>query len=263
MSPTREVVKRKRSSNKNQHMSGNSLGAQSSAGRRRKQDQAVYEDMDEDMRILTEAAEQHYAHSMSLEPRFPVTDPRKPCVCQHCGVGFAREKALASHARVSTYIRYFIYKGIIVVIILYYRFTEEILRLNAKLVVKCFGMQPCYVNIHEQNIKYNPVILNMNRKTVNILLYINIIFFFIILFILDESDMSDADSKFGDYYCNTCGMSFHRVDLLKRHARLHMSKKDISESDDGHMCNVCGETFREALDLLAHAEAHARYQPHR
>lgn len=42
-----------------------------------------------------------------------------------------------------------------------------------------------------------------------------------------------------------------------------MSRKDISETEDGHMCNVCGETFREALDLLAHAEAHARYQPHR
>lgn len=34
------------------------------------------------------------------EPRFPISDPRKPFVCQHCGVGFAREKALASHARV-------------------------------------------------------------------------------------------------------------------------------------------------------------------
>lgn len=65
MSPTHEVPKRKRSSNKHNQMSGNSSGI----SRRRKQDQAVYEEMDEDMRILTEAAEQHYAHSMSLEPR--------------------------------------------------------------------------------------------------------------------------------------------------------------------------------------------------
>lgn len=33
-------------------------------------------------------------------PRWPVTDPTKPYVCQFCGVGFGREKALASHARI-------------------------------------------------------------------------------------------------------------------------------------------------------------------
>lgn len=35
--------------------------------------------------------------------RYPITDSRKPFVCQHCGVSFAREKALASHARVNNY----------------------------------------------------------------------------------------------------------------------------------------------------------------
>lgn len=38
----------------------------------------------------------------SLQSHFEITDPSRPFVCQHCGVGFAREKALASHARVST-----------------------------------------------------------------------------------------------------------------------------------------------------------------
>lgn len=33
--------------------------------------------------------------------RYPVTDPRKPFVCQQCGIGFARQKALSSHSRVS------------------------------------------------------------------------------------------------------------------------------------------------------------------
>lgn len=32
--------------------------------------------------------------------KYPVTDPKKPFVCQHCGVGFARQKALESHAKV-------------------------------------------------------------------------------------------------------------------------------------------------------------------
>ncbi|KAJ8872488.1 hypothetical protein PR048_026094 [Dryococelus australis] len=38
--------------------------------------------------------------SEPLTPRWPVVDETRPYVCQHCGVGFAREKALASHARV-------------------------------------------------------------------------------------------------------------------------------------------------------------------
>ncbi|XP_030762401.1 zinc finger protein 91 isoform X2 [Sitophilus oryzae] len=38
--------------------------------------------------------------SSQEEIRYPVIDPKKPFVCQHCGVAFAREKALASHARV-------------------------------------------------------------------------------------------------------------------------------------------------------------------
>ncbi|XP_067013708.1 zinc finger protein 420 isoform X2 [Anabrus simplex] len=33
-------------------------------------------------------------------PRWPVVDASRPYVCQHCGVGFAREKALGSHARI-------------------------------------------------------------------------------------------------------------------------------------------------------------------
>ncbi|KAG5867641.1 hypothetical protein JTB14_006717 [Gonioctena quinquepunctata] len=34
-----------------------------------------------------------------VENRYPITDPRKPFVCQHCGVAFAREKAMLSHTR--------------------------------------------------------------------------------------------------------------------------------------------------------------------
>lgn len=65
----------------------------------------TYSYVDEDMRLMeamannkTEYAE--YLQNSQGETRYPVTDPNKPFVCQHCGVGFAREKALASHARV-------------------------------------------------------------------------------------------------------------------------------------------------------------------
>ncbi|XP_012139095.1 uncharacterized protein LOC100879068 [Megachile rotundata] len=77
-----------------------------------------YDYVDEDMRLLEEmtsrnsARSSNYASSsrwndqmspVSTEPqapRWPITDPTKPYVCQYCGVGFAREKALASHARI-------------------------------------------------------------------------------------------------------------------------------------------------------------------
>nr|CAD7569262.1 unnamed protein product [Timema californicum] len=39
-------------------------------------------------------------HAEPPVPKWPVTDETRPYVCQHCGVGFAREKALASHARI-------------------------------------------------------------------------------------------------------------------------------------------------------------------
>ncbi|XP_024084729.1 zinc finger protein 27 isoform X2 [Cimex lectularius] len=43
--------------------------------------------LQEEMRLMVE----------SVQPKFPVIDPARPYVCQHCGVGFAREKALLSH----------------------------------------------------------------------------------------------------------------------------------------------------------------------
>ncbi|XP_055372506.1 zinc finger protein 616 [Condylostylus longicornis] len=80
----------------------------------------------------------------------------------------------------------------------------------------------------------------------------------------DESDSNDS-SKYGEFYCNICGMSFHRQDLLRRHSKSHIKKEAADNGYVGaemrHCCNVCGENFSEALDLLAHAEIHARSQP--
>lgn len=71
--------------------------------------------VDEDMRLMTELASRgggddangYYVNGVVEEakppepvaPAWPVTDPSRPYVCQHCGVGFARQKALGSHAR--------------------------------------------------------------------------------------------------------------------------------------------------------------------
>lgn len=72
----------------------------------------------------------------------------------------------------------------------------------------------------------------------------------------DEYEAEGGDS-FGIYYCDHCGMSFHRVNLLRQHVKTHL--RQMSTSDE-HVCKVCGDTFGEALDLLAHAEMHARHQ---
>lgn len=83
-----------------------------------------------------------------------------------------------------------------------------------------------------------------------------------------QTETESEQQLYGDFYCSKCGMSFHRLDLLKRHAKLH-NKTQTEESGIGgdddiryrHCCNTCGESFAEALDLLAHAEIHARYPP--
>lgn len=75
-----------------------------------------------------------------------------------------------------------------------------------------------------------------------------------------DSD-SEADSKYGVFYCSTCGMSFHRNELLMRHQKTHVKYDREINTTTQHCCNVCGESFLEALDLLAHAEIHTRFQP--
>lgn len=61
-----------------------------------------YNYIEEDVRLMDSMDSSYLAegNSAETEPRFTILDPRKPFVCQHCGVGFAREKALASHARI-------------------------------------------------------------------------------------------------------------------------------------------------------------------
>lgn len=64
--------------------------------------------------------------------------------------------------------------------------------------------------------------------------------------------------EFGIFYCDHCGMSFHRVNLLRQHVKTHLRQLSGDEQHEVQ-CQECGETFAEALDLLAHAEVHARH----
>ncbi|KAJ8984933.1 hypothetical protein NQ317_012183 [Molorchus minor] len=153
------------------------------------------------------------------EVRYPITDPKKPFVCQHCGVGFAREKAMLSHTRVH---------------------AEGDSPFECQ---KCGEMfwDPAQMREHAK-LKHGDIDDIEDDE---------------------DEDYSDEETKYGTFYCTTCGISFHRQDNLKRHTRIHVKEEFINEHEFGHICNVCGESFQEALDLLAHAKVHARALEHR
>lgn len=165
--------------------------------------------------------------------QYPIIDPSRPFVCQKCGVSFAREKALMSHAKMH----------------------------RSDAPYECDSCSEMFWDIyllrdHQRTHHAGGQTSNSEYEPEN------------------EKEYSDSepDSKYGEYYCNICGMSFHRQDLLKRHITKCEQKKSeytddryggvaASSSSSMHCCNVCGESFIEALDLLAHAEVHARFQP--
>ncbi|XP_015124410.1 zinc finger protein 569 [Diachasma alloeum] len=175
--------------------------------------QKSFDYVDEDMRLLEEMTTRP-----NSAPRWPITDPTKPYVCQYCGVGFAREKALASHARIH----------------------------GGDSPFECTNCGDMFwdVNALRDHIRIKHGVTQSP---------------------IDEFEASETpytgDDRFGEFYCETCGVPFHRLDLLKRHRKIHVKQEGGSEQVDAsnhHVCNVCGEWFEEALALLAHAELHAR-----
>lgn len=174
-------------------------------------------DYESDELVKPQYVEYLQENNAITEPRFPITDPRKPFVCQHCGVGFAREKALASHARV--------HGG-----------------------DSPFECQKCGEMFWDAALMREHVRVKHGGVED---------------FDEEDDDYSEEETRFGQFFCPTCGMAFHRLDNLKRHQRIHIKEEYVNESEFGHICNVCGESFQEALDLLAHAEVHARGSEHR
>ncbi|XP_012226507.1 uncharacterized protein [Linepithema humile] len=155
-------------------------------------------------------------------PQWPVTDPTKPYVCQFCGVGFGREKALASHSRIHGGDSPFECNSC-------GEMFWDINTLREHMRVKHGGIIPQPASDAEDD--------NDNDAT-----YMT----------------TDDHEKFGEFYCTICGAPFHRLDLFKRHQKLHIKQEgNTEESSQHHVCNVCGEWFEEALALLAHAELHA------
>ncbi|XP_075148808.1 uncharacterized protein LOC142222520 [Haematobia irritans] len=162
---------------------------------------------------------------------FPVIDDNKPFVCQQCGLAFSREKALLSHTKTHRNDSPFECPQ-----------CNEIFWDQNSLSEHQRTHQ-----FEESNSEYDP---NEGED--------------------DTQSESESDQQlYGEFYCSECGMSFHRQDLLRRHAKSHaksntqvgVNNNGPDNTKDQHCCNTCGETFAEALDLLAHAEIHARYPP--
>ncbi|XP_058451827.1 zinc finger protein 236 [Malaya genurostris] len=199
---------------------------------------------------------------VNLRPRFPVTDERKPFVCQHCGISFAREKALASHAR--------IHGG------------------------DCqFECESCGDRFWDKTMLQNHV---RQRHAANLVVaWTEQSGSTVYNTELPEAVELNADDESNErhYYCDSCGVIFQKQDQLKRHIKqAHGVKEqkceiinqivqqhyqqplveddeesgdqcDEDESQQPLSCNVCGEKFAEALDLLAHAEVHTRSESHK
>ncbi|XP_062125576.1 uncharacterized protein LOC133838473 [Drosophila sulfurigaster albostrigata] len=169
--------------------------------------------------------------------RFPVLDESKPFVCQQCGLAFAREKALVSHIKNH--------------------------RVDSPF--ECNQCQEMFWDTHslqehqkthqfeESNSEYDPASAGE-----------------------DSASESEAEQLYGDFYCTECGISFHRQDLLRRHAKQQHATEGSADAEgegdvgDGdaentkdatHCCDTCGKSFARALELRAHAEIHARFPP--
>lgn len=135
-----------------------------------------YDYVDEDVRLMEamEGNRSHYSEYMPqenhplAEARYPITDPRKPFVCQHCGVGFAREKALASHARV--------HGG------------------DSPFECQKCGEMFWDAALMKEHIRNKHGGIEDDYED-------------------NDDDYSEEDSKFGQFFCPTCGMCFHRCVL--------------------------------------------------
>lgn len=220
--------------------------------------------MPKEVNITFEEHDDDYRYSHHYEERFPITDPRKPFVCQHCGVAFTREKALESHTKLHasqepTYDcevcgdSFFESSSLEEHLELRHDFSSRIRKTGGKTTAGKTLPRSKLLEVpdydDDSNSEYDP---DKNHE---------------------EIDDDDEDDDSGNT-CDKCHMSFKTPDALKRHIKTHFIKSEVlsdNEDEEGERpetadaaslgCNVCGESFTEALDLLAHAEIHARFQP--
>lgn len=172
----------------------------------------------DDIKYLMDAARQHESYAQSMEERYPVTDANRPFVCQHCGVSFAREKALIAHSRLHS--------------------TDNALECDScSEVFWDVALLREHQRIHHagnsSNSEYDP-----EKDDAG-----------------DSESESFYCSVCGMSFHRIELLKRHARSHVKSES---FTETFDFDPEVKHCCNVCGENFAEALDLLAHAEIHAR-----
>lgn len=178
-------------------------------------------------RLVYDASDHYYEGTdQSLIDDELTCDGSRPFICNVCGVGFTREKALNSHIALH---------GI-----------DNVLECETcnEVFWSAETLQEHQKMHEEEEVDEDAEAENSGSE-------------------YDPNAESDEDfgTDYGSYYCKICGMAYHRLDLLKRHARTHKDDNNKTSKKDKvntHCCNVCGGIFKDALDLLAHSEVHTR-----
>ncbi|PSN38696.1 hypothetical protein C0J52_17288 [Blattella germanica] len=205
-----------------------------------------YSYVDEDMKLLSQPPPT-FTPSMEPQepavPRWPVVDETRPYVCQHCGVGFAREKALASHARVhagdspfecNTCGEMFWDVGLLKE----HSRTKHGGRSRDELDSSGpytgddrfgeFHCETCGLGFHRQDL------LKRHRR-VHVKL--------------------EPNTNASEHVCQVCGQSFPEQSDLLTHAETHARYQP-------HRCMLCGECFLDGPAVAAHVRRrHARNIP--
>ncbi|XP_068633362.1 oocyte zinc finger protein XlCOF6-like [Battus philenor] len=172
----------------------------------------------------------------------PPADPARPFVCRHCGVGFAREKALQSHAR--------IHGG------------DSPVECG-ECGELCWSREALSTHAAQRHPHAAP---RTRREPSTDQTNSDDDLDFRISPVAQSGERGAFENVRGpELFCQDCGVAFQRVDLLNRHvAAAHNYKRHDSTSSTWaeHTCDVCGESCTDALQLLAHAEGHAeRHRP--
>ncbi|CRL00943.1 CLUMA_CG014385, isoform A [Clunio marinus] len=197
--------------------------------------------------------------------KYPITDPRKPFVCQHCGVAFTREKALESHTKLhatqeSTFDcevcdeegnRPLTTDGTSLGCnVCGESFTEALdLLAHAEIHARFqpFKCQLCGDTFFEENkIKIHLMDNHQNELTESSCRLCG-------KQCRDQRSLikhSWEHSREKNHPCSKCGKTFHNKARLKRHISSHRNKSVI--------CEICHEEFPDGRQLMNHRHSHTK-----
>ncbi|XP_049776647.1 zinc finger protein 16 isoform X2 [Schistocerca cancellata] len=170
-------------------------------------------------------------------PRWPVVDETRPYVCQHCGVGFAREKALGSHVRIHAGDSPFECNTCGEMF-----WDVNLLRDHSK--AKHPGKYEASSAFVERYSEFRCDVCGLKFQRQDLLRRHQR------LHIKDEQSYDE-----GFHHCEECGQNFNsRTDMLT-----HMETHGRYQP---HRCMLCGECFADSASVATHVKRrHARTIP--